>query len=223
MPSAGSGPAFFVSPSGNDSNPGSQIAPWRTIAKAALTPPWSRVYVRSGSYNESVTINNPGVALEGWPGDTLKPLIWAQNQEEKPSWVIRFGINADDCLLRNLEIQGGSYYCIKTESNWNWGGGMLPEQRHGSSRLTVESCKIHGSGRDCFKFTPGSRDCVVRNCEIFDSGLRDPSNAEGIDAVNCDRLWVVGNHIHDIATNGVYVKGGSIGSVIENNQSYERD
>ena len=45
--------------------------------------------------------------------------------------------------------------------------------------------------------------------------MRDPSNAEGIDNVNGDYMLVQDCHIHDIATNGVYPKGGSIGSVIE--------
>lgn len=34
---APTGPVYYVSPSGNDSNPGTQSAPWRTITKAAAT------------------------------------------------------------------------------------------------------------------------------------------------------------------------------------------
>lgn len=45
--------------------------------------------------------------------------------------------------------------------------------------------------------------------------MRDPSNAEGIDNVNGDRCLVQDCHIHDIATNGVYFKGGATNCVAE--------
>lgn len=223
MPTAGAGPAYFVATNGDDLNNGSQLSPWRTLGKAlASVPAWSRIYVRAGSYNESVNVDKVGIAVEGYPGDP-RPKIWAQNQEEKPAWVIRLnytksGFGADDCLLRNLEISGGSYYSIKTESNWDWGGDTLPEQRHGASRLVVEDCKVGDSGRDAFKFTPGSRDCVVRRCEVHDTGKRDASNADGIDAVNADRLLVEDSWFHDIATNGLYLKGGTAGGIVRRNR-----
>ncbi|MGA2746584.1 MAG: DUF1565 domain-containing protein, partial [Candidatus Sulfotelmatobacter sp.] len=43
--------SFYVSTTGNDSNPGSQSAPWRTIQHAAETVrPGSTVNVRGGVY-----------------------------------------------------------------------------------------------------------------------------------------------------------------------------
>ncbi|MEZ4466115.1 MAG: hypothetical protein R3F43_17100 [bacterium] len=43
----------------------------------------------------------------------------------------------------------------------------------------------------------------------------DEKNAEGIDAVNADRVHIADVYIHDTATSCAYVKGGSIGTVIE--------
>ena len=55
--------SFYVSTTGNDSNPGTQTAPWRTIQHAADTArAGSTVNVRGGVYEELVSINASGNA-----------------------------------------------------------------------------------------------------------------------------------------------------------------
>ena len=67
----------YVATTGNDSNPGSQAAPWRTVQHAADTArAGSTVNVRAGIYEELVSINASGNATEGfitlrsYPGET---------------------------------------------------------------------------------------------------------------------------------------------------------
>ena len=69
--------SFYVATTGNDSNPGSQSAPWKTIQHAADTVhAGSTVYVRGGIYEELVRINVSGNANDGfitfrsYPGET---------------------------------------------------------------------------------------------------------------------------------------------------------
>ena len=69
--------SFYVSTAGNDSNPGSEAAPWRTVQHAADTArAGSTVNVRGGVYEELVTINASGNASDGfitfrsYPGET---------------------------------------------------------------------------------------------------------------------------------------------------------
>jgi Right handed beta helix region len=69
--------SFYVATTGNDSNPGTQAAPWRTIQHAADTArAGSTVNVRGGIYEELVSINVSGNALDGFitfrsnPGET---------------------------------------------------------------------------------------------------------------------------------------------------------
>jgi hypothetical protein len=69
--------SFYVSTTGNDANPGTQAAPWRTIQHAADTArAGSTVNVRGGIYQERVTINvsgNPSdgyVTFRSYPGET---------------------------------------------------------------------------------------------------------------------------------------------------------
>ena len=69
--------SFYVSKTGDDSNPGTQTAPWRTIQHAADTVrAGGTVNVRGGIYEERVTIKASGNATDGYitfrsyPGET---------------------------------------------------------------------------------------------------------------------------------------------------------
>ncbi len=59
--------SFYVSTAGNDSNAGTQTAPWRTVQHAADTArAGSTVNVRAGTYEELVDIGASGNAGEGY-------------------------------------------------------------------------------------------------------------------------------------------------------------
>jgi hypothetical protein len=69
--------SYYVANAGNDSNPGTKSAPWKTIQHAADTVhAGSTVYVRGGTYEELVRINVSGNASDGfitfrsYPGET---------------------------------------------------------------------------------------------------------------------------------------------------------
>jgi Right handed beta helix region/Protein of unknown function (DUF1565) len=68
---------FYVSTTGSDTNPGTEAAPWRTVQHAAdLARAGNTVNVRSGIYEELVTIKSSGNATDGYitfrsfPGET---------------------------------------------------------------------------------------------------------------------------------------------------------
>ena len=69
---------FYVSPGGNDTNPGSLASPWRTIQHAAETvPPGSTVFIREGIYGEKVAIYSSGNAVDG-------PVVFKAYPGERP-------------------------------------------------------------------------------------------------------------------------------------------
>ena len=58
---------LYVATTGNDANSGTLTSPWRTIQHAANTAlAGDTVYIRSGTYKESVTINVSGSASGGY-------------------------------------------------------------------------------------------------------------------------------------------------------------
>ena len=69
--------AYYVSPNGNDANPGSFSQPWRTLAKAAeMATSGQTIYVREGTYNERLVPQNSGdqdnyIIFIAYPGETV--------------------------------------------------------------------------------------------------------------------------------------------------------
>ncbi|MEM4406655.1 MAG: choice-of-anchor Q domain-containing protein [Candidatus Methanomethylicaceae archaeon] len=58
-----SGATYYVSPSGTDTNPGTEELPWRTLQKAANTlNPGDLCLIQEGTYTESVTISRSGLS-----------------------------------------------------------------------------------------------------------------------------------------------------------------
>lgn len=152
------------------------------------------LHLRGGNY-APFTVTVPDVTIQSWAAE--RAIITAPTNDvniQNSVWV-----NTTGATLRNLNIVGGYYYALKFEQ----GGGH------------VIRCNISGSGRDCVKIVPDADGITIEQCEIFDSGLRDSTNAEGIDNVCADDMTVRDCYIHDIATNGAYAKGGAINAAFE--------
>jgi len=67
---------FYVSKNGNDSNPGNENLPWKTLAKAAATAQAGDiVWVRSGTYKAQLLPKNSGTKAH--------PLVFAAYPDEK--------------------------------------------------------------------------------------------------------------------------------------------
>ena len=70
--------SFYVSPQGNDGNPGTEEKPWKTIQHAAdILQPGQTVYIHQGLYHESVATVHSGMKLRG---QLLLLIILEKNQ-----------------------------------------------------------------------------------------------------------------------------------------------
>ena len=131
------------------------------------------------------------------------------------SVTIHIDPEASGSVVSNLEISGGHYYGVMLQTNWSQGA---PASVTGASDVVLEDLLIHGTGRDGIKITPKSNNAVIRRVEIHGTGARDPSNADGIDNVNGDGMRVEDSYIHDVASTGVYFKGGARDVVVQRNR-----
>jgi hypothetical protein len=189
---------LYVSTSGNDANNGSEQAPFKTISKAlAVATSGAEIILRAGTYAEALKIQKTNITLRSYSNE--KAIVQTSNSNGSPDQTIWF--QATGGKLLNLEVIGGFYYAVKFET----GNGL------------IKNCGIHDSGRDCIKIVPGANNITIENTEIYNSGIRDDSNAEGIDNVNGDDFTLRECYIHDTGTTGVYVKGGGRRCLIERN------
>ncbi len=92
-------PVFYVSPSGDDANPGTAAAPWRTLQKASdAAPAGAIVYARSGTY-ASFAVTRHDLTFAGYPGETV-----TVPGDSSHLYTVKI-LDTSDVTLRNLIIQ----------------------------------------------------------------------------------------------------------------------
>lgn len=221
-PPAGAADGIHVAPSGDDaSGDGSAAAPYRTIQHVLdnVAGAGAVVLLHAGTYDEAIRIRHSDLTLQSAPGEQAHIACPVSIDEDAPVLCVEIDAETTGVTLRGLEVSGG-FYAVFLGSQWDYDDTPLDNLT--ARNVLIEDCVLHDSGRDVVKVPAGCDDVTIRRCEIYNSGVgyppgtpQDEKNAEGIDAVNADRMHVVDTYIHDTATSCLYVKGGSIGTVIE--------
>lgn len=200
-------PAFaatlHVSPFGNDLNSGTLAAPIATPGKAlALAAAGDTILLRGGTYSitSSLSITRAGLTLRSYPGEWARIVAGTTNVT---SVVL---VYASRVTVESVELQGASHYGIKLDDLYGPQTG-----------ITVRSVKIHHTGRDGIK-SQNADGVLIEDCEVAWTGVRDASNAEGIDVMGSIGAMVRRNYVHDIATTGIYVKAGTRQAVVDSNR-----
>jgi len=219
---------YYVSTTNDasDNNPGTQNSPWASPQEATRTAiAGDTVNFEDGTWDlaDIVRFKNKGTAtnpivfrsvnLHGAKlklpntvvgvGDALFSIGIFQSgkwQEEQEMYIV----------IDGLDLEGGRRHTI---------------QATGGGQLTIKNCKIHHSGNDPIKINSAADYVLIENNEIYESGVGEEQicsethacNSDGIDITSSDFVTVRGNHIHDIASWGIYTKKGSENTIIENN------
>ena len=217
---SGTGRTFFVANAGNDSNPGTETQPWRTLAKGSSTAqPGDTVYVKAGTYNESIRASRSGTAgnlitFKAAPGDecTHTGSYW---NNPVCDVVLSGG---------NIDINRQSYIRVEGFAVTGYNGPGVWCQDRGSevvNHVELVNNYIHdlsGYGIEC----RNPHDTLIEGNYIRDihgsaaigiRGDRTPKN-----------LTIRGNTILHVDCDGVHVEGQGV--VIENNtlgDSYHTD
>jgi len=225
LPVIGSGPVYYVDPSGSDENDGSQSTPWQTIQHAVNNAdPGDTILIQSGAYagariersgtegswitlvaalNANVLINSPGpnnrhesnLEFETWDGNEIVAY-----------WVVN-----------GLEVSGAP----------NWGIDIRGSEGNHSHSFVIQNNKVHNNGLVSGKsgiFTAFVDDVIVDGNESYSNG------EHGIYLSNSgDHFIVRGNWLHQNFNCGLHINGdldsGEDGIIsdglIENNRIYE--
>ena len=180
--------SFYVATSGNDSNPGTQTAPWRTVQHAVDTArAGSTVSVRGGVYEEIISIKASGNATDGYitfrsyPGETA---ILDAGHLTPPE---RGGV---------LTIRNQSYVRIE--------GFEIRNYRTAEHRLTPLGINVIGAGSH-IELLKNNVHHIEQNFDGRDAPGRG-GNAFGIAVYGTDAktpisdLLIDGNEVHHLKT-----------------------
>jgi len=213
--SKASGAVYYVSPSGDDNNPGVETSPWRTIQKGvnALSP-GDGLIVLEGNYPERVTINNSGTS-------NARITIEAKGTVTTRGFVVNAGyINLTGFTLTAVSCDWGEqasgiyirgdYAIVSGNYAYNnplYGIATAPEsegaiiQNNRINRSVMAGLEIHGTGH-----------LVMKN-EVWATVQRHSSGCTG----DADGIRFFGNghifrknYIHDIHFDGNLVTDAHI-------------
>ena len=117
---------YFVAPDGNDSNPGTEALPWRTIQKAANTlVAGDTVYIKNGTYYERVLparsgTSNNYIIYSAYPGHS--PIIHGSGvssgykglfEVQTKSYIIISGLTVRDSKAAAIYVRKSNDIIIR--------------------------------------------------------------------------------------------------------------
>jgi hypothetical protein len=162
------------------------------------------VLLRGGTYSITATlqITQTGLTFASYPGERARIVAGTSDVTNLTSVIL---VYAGGVTLERLELEGASYYGVKLDDRY----GPLPG-------IKLRGLYVHHTGRDGLKVQKADG-VIIEDCEIAFTGVRDASNAEGIDVMATIGVTIRRNYIHDIATNGLFVKAGTRQAIVDAN------
>jgi parallel beta-helix repeat protein len=204
-----SGNKYYVSPSGNDSNPGTSAQPWKTLQHAAdLVNAGDTIMILPGTYTKGLKLTRSGE-----PGKTIKFI-----GTDVSTTVIDGSSDERDCFF----IEEADYISFEniTIKNAMRAGIRLSYSDH----IAIKNCRLADNVKWGI-FTDFSDYTTIEDCETY--GSREE---HGIYISNSsDNVEIRRNRCHDNAASGIQINadpsmggdGISANCVIDSNICYE--
>jgi hypothetical protein len=217
------GGAYYVSPIGDDINPGTILRPWRTISKAAtMVKPGDTVYIRDGTYYEkepvffetSGTTSSP-ISILAYPGEN--PIMDGVNTNQVPGsallWIVGNYINASGIEVRNSASMGilvlGNYDVVNNMYvHHNKSTGILIYKGHYSivensriwrNSLANEFGQEVGWSEGLGAARGGVSNATIRNNIVWENW------GEGLSTFEADHTVIEDNIVHDNFSTNIYI------------------
>jgi hypothetical protein len=219
---------YYVAVGGNDSGPGTETRPWRTIQKAADTlTAGDTVYIRTGTYPEQVIPQNAGsagnyITYVSYPGETATidgASITLPDYETGLFVVEDIGyIKVSGLRIRNAgpnENNAGIYvdnaHHVIVEHNYTYNTVSSGIGVWDCSNVTIDGNEVRlacNDGEQEDITVSGTNTFEVRNNHIHDGGP-GTNGGEGITIKGgATNGKVYGNHVHGLTDGqrtGIYI------------------
>ncbi|MCJ7645921.1 right-handed parallel beta-helix repeat-containing protein [bacterium] len=206
---------YCVAKNGNDSNSGTEAAPWATVDKAAATMvAGDTVYVKAGTYS-GVGLQTSGTAGKyisyfAYPGDTVKV-----GQFYFYNGVSYIKVDGFDFVNGNLELSGGNNdYNIFSNNTIHSGSSTGINFGGDSEGNIIEGNIIYGVGHGVHT-SGGTAGTIIRNNIIHDCYLH------GLGMVGGTGEKYLNNIIYNCTKSGIHPgSGGPSNGEIRGNLVY---
>jgi hypothetical protein len=207
--------AYYVSPNGNDADPGSISQPWRTLARAAeMATAGQTIFVREGTYNERLIPQNSGdqdnyIIFMAYPGET----------------VIIDGMGVTITQLEGLVnigrkrfIRVSGFHVINAGdgvANGKWNMGISAQK---ADHIIIDNNYINHIYSLGIDIGPASSFIVVDNNEVTDTNFGDLD-----DEVSVGMFWfshdleIKNNIVHHTKNEGIGAAAGPHDIAIHHN------
>jgi hypothetical protein len=200
-------PVFYVdnnNPSASDSNPGTESAPWSTIAHAVNTADSSsKIIVKAGDYNERVTIKTGGNQNHFFVVETKGNvnmhgfLIYADYVAITGFTITDTNPQITGWLGSGIWISANNIYILNnTILNFSTSSGIVPSwiKKEGWSNIQIENNYIYGCNGG---LAVSGRNWLVINNEI-ERLIRNPDGGGDADYMRFfgDTIVIKNNYFH---------------------------
>jgi parallel beta-helix repeat protein len=202
---------YYVSTTGNDSNPGTESLPWKTLAKAAsMATANVTVFIKKGTYNERLVPLNSGTAnapvtFTSYPGDSAS--------------IDGEGMT-DPALSTGLIFVDGLRYITISGLQIRHSAGVGIQVKN-SSHITIREntidstydmgLKVHACDNILVEGNEIVRACLVNDLE------------ECLSVSTTNVIEISTNRVHDGRAIGIDVKYGSSNVILKNNEVYNQN
>lgn len=215
------GNIYFVSPLGDNSNPGTEAEPWLTIQQAAWTMNAGDItYVKGGTYNETnISFSNAGTAqdpivLSAYSQNGVYDSVFIDGSNDS-GWSAGFLINNSGLYLKGLVVQ-----------NMNNHGVKVNESAMQYDHLYFKDLTIRNNGDGLAQGVPGHglllnnvNDFKIENVESYNN------HGNGIGIMGHDTTsysengWIVNSSTHDNNDDEVPFASNAHGIAIDQGQN----
>ena len=191
------GNAYYVSPTGNDTNPGTASAPFKTFAKAnSVLTAGSSLNIYAGTYTEQLKISKSGTG-SAWI--TVKPMSGTVVIDMKSAATFGLNLAASYVAVSGLEIKNSGDICVNLVGNNLTIDGLV-----------VHECASHGIN------TNNSSQVKILNSRVYRTVLSNASRSissgwgSGIKVRVSDNVLIQGNIVYNNYGEGLGTRGTNV-------------
>jgi parallel beta-helix repeat protein len=209
---------YYITTNGNDANPGSESAPFRTLKKGVtILRPGDTLYVKSGTYMEALINAIPSgtswsapVTVAAYPGHTVT--LRPSSGERVLQIEGRHHIVIDGFVIDAVNVNNNAIKITKGNS----GTGGFIRIKNSEIKNTCKSGIYVGTEADGNHFV---------NLNVHEVGTNHPGSECGYAFyINSSNNIIENSHLHDNGRWAVHIYNGYTGkannNIIRNNQIY---